>query len=128
MFNNIYAFVEAAGLDPYCGVYHDIQYGHPALVSDLMEEFRAAVADSLIITLINRKQIGRQHFETADDKIKFTKEGMSVFFEQYRRRINEKVMYKKLKLTYLQIMKQQIWHFMRFLKGEDQQYSGFTNR
>lgn len=41
LFNSLYGFVEAAGLDPYCGFFHEMKYGHPALVSDLMEEFRA---------------------------------------------------------------------------------------
>jgi CRISPR-associated protein Cas1 len=128
LFNNVYAFVEAAGLDPYCGFFHDLKYGHPALVSDLMEEFRAPVADSMVIGLINRKQITEKHFADEEGKIIFNKEGLAIFFEQYRKKINEKFTYKGLKLDFLQIIERQVWHFMRYLKGEDEHYEGYVHR
>jgi CRISP-associated protein Cas1 len=34
--------LQAVGLDPYLGCYHQPRYGRPALALDLMEEFRAA--------------------------------------------------------------------------------------
>lgn len=37
--------LQAVGLDPYLGVYHQPRYGRPALALDLMEEFRPLVAD-----------------------------------------------------------------------------------
>jgi len=128
LFNNVYAFVEAAGLDPYCGYLHELKYGHPALVSDLMEEFRAPVADSLVISLINRRQITADHFTIENDKVIFKKEGLAVFFEQYRRKINEKFNYKGLTLNFLQIIERQVWHFMRYLKGDDEKYEGYVHR
>lgn len=128
LFNNVYAFVEAAGLDPYCGFFHEIKYGHPALVSDLMEEFRAPVADALVMGLINHRQIRPEHFIKEKDKTQFTKDGLAVFFEQYRKKISEKFSYKKMQLNYLQIIERQVWHFMRYLKGEDKQYEGYLLR
>lgn len=127
LFNNVYAFVEAAGLDPYCGYLHELQYGHPALVSDLMEEFRAPVADSLVITMINRKQIRPEHFQQENDKIKITKEGLGIIFEQYRKAVENKLTYKNLKLNYLQIIERQVWQFMQMLKGETDEYEGFRS-
>jgi len=127
LFNNVYAFVEAAGLDPYCGYFHELKYGHPALVSDLMEEFRAPVADALVISLINRKQIVPAHFMKEKDKTVFTKEGLTIFFRQYRKKVTEKFSYKNLKLNYLQIIERQVWHFMRVLKQEDKKYEGYRS-
>jgi len=128
VFNNIYAFVEASGLDPYCGFFHELKYGHPALVSDLMEEFRAPLADALVITLINHKQIVPRHFSVEKDKVVFGKEGLAIFFEQYRKKVTTKFGYNNMQLNFLQIMERQVWHFMRVLKGEDKQYAGYVHR
>ncbi|MCL6633313.1 MAG: type I-C CRISPR-associated endonuclease Cas1c [Alicyclobacillus herbarius] len=55
--------VESVGLDPQIGFLHMLRPGRPSLALDLMEEFRPILADRLAVTLINRKQIGRDHFE-----------------------------------------------------------------
>lgn len=45
--------IAAVGLNPYLGVYHADRQGHAALVSDLMEEWRPAVADRLVLEAID---------------------------------------------------------------------------
>ena len=41
------------GFDPYHGFFHVGRHGKPSLALDLMEEFRAVIADSVVLTLIN---------------------------------------------------------------------------
>lgn len=59
------AAVRAAGLDPYLGVLHEAGRGRCALSLDLMEEFRPAV-DGLVLTLLNRGQLGPEDFGPPD--------------------------------------------------------------
>ena len=47
----------AAGLDPAVGYLHVDRPGRPSLALDLMEEFRPALADRLVLALINRGQV-----------------------------------------------------------------------
>jgi CRISP-associated protein Cas1 len=54
LFYNIYAIVRARGLSPYVGMLHALRQGHPALCSDLIEELRAPVVDSLVTGLLNK--------------------------------------------------------------------------
>jgi CRISPR-associated protein Cas1 len=54
LFYNIYALVRARGLSPYVGMLHSLRQGHPALCSDLIEELRAPVVDSLVTGLLNK--------------------------------------------------------------------------
>jgi len=122
LFNNIYAFVEAAGLDPYCGLLHEISYGHPALVSDLMEEFRAPVADSFVIQLVNKKIITPNYFFKDDNKLRIDKQGLALFFNEYRIHIETKFLHKEMQLNYLQIIERQVQYFVRLLKGEESNY------
>jgi CRISPR-associated protein Cas1 len=49
--------LEGVGLDPQAGFLHADRSGRPSLALDLMEEFRAYIADRLVLSLINRRQI-----------------------------------------------------------------------
>ncbi|MFZ0390379.1 MAG: CRISPR-associated endonuclease Cas1, partial [Calditrichia bacterium] len=71
LFNNIFALVESTGMDPYAGFYHQSRYGHPALISDLMEPFRARVVDQFVIGLINNQLILAEHFVKSGKSFQF---------------------------------------------------------
>lgn len=60
------AALESVGLDPQVGFLHALRPGRPALALDLMEEFRATVADRIALALVNRRQLTPQHFEARE--------------------------------------------------------------
>lgn len=62
LMNDCRSALEVAGLDPQLGFLHAVRPGRAALALDLMEEFRAVMADRLVLTLINRGQIGKNDF------------------------------------------------------------------
>ena len=56
LFYNVYAMLRSRGLHPHVGIFHALRPGHPALCSDLMEEFRAPIVDATVLALIHRRQ------------------------------------------------------------------------
>src|SRR5204863_1478568 len=50
------------GFDPYHGFFHVGRHGKPSLALDLMEEFRAIIADSVVLTLINNEALTDRDF------------------------------------------------------------------
>lgn len=56
--------LQGVGLDPYVGFLHKDRPGRPSLALDMLEEFRAAWADRLVLTLINRQQVQLKDFDT----------------------------------------------------------------
>lgn len=62
LMNDCRSALEAVGLDPQQGFLHAVRPGRAALALDLMEEFRAVVADRLALTLINRGQVKAADF------------------------------------------------------------------
>lgn len=62
LMNRVYAAVRVAGLDPYPGFLHALDYGRYSLVLDLMEEFRTIIADSLALSLFNLKILKKDDF------------------------------------------------------------------
>lgn len=61
LMNDCRSALEAVGLDPQIGFLHAVRPGRAALALDLMEEFRA-FADRLVLSLVNRGQIGGRDF------------------------------------------------------------------
>lgn len=62
LMNDVRSAVESVGLDPQIGFLHAVRPGRAALALDLMEEFRPLLADRLVLTLINRRQIAAADF------------------------------------------------------------------
>ena len=54
LWNHLLSLIELQGLDPYSACLHQGSERHAALASDLLEEFRAPIVDSLTLYLINR--------------------------------------------------------------------------
>lgn len=57
LWNHLLALIEIEGLDPYSACLHQGSERHAALASDLIEEFRAPIVDSLVLQLVNTKVI-----------------------------------------------------------------------
>lgn len=64
--HDVVGALEGVGLDPAVGSLHRDRPGRPGLALDLMEEFRAAIADRLALTLVNRRQVTDRGFTTSE--------------------------------------------------------------
>jgi CRISPR-associated protein Cas1 len=62
--NDMVSALEGVGLDPAVGFLHVDRPGRPSFALDLVEEFRTLVADRLVLSLINLKQVQADGFET----------------------------------------------------------------
>ena len=54
--------LEAHGLDPQVGFLHADRPGRASLALDLMEELRPVLADRLVLSLVNRRQLAPADF------------------------------------------------------------------
>ena len=69
LINRVYAAIRIAGLDPYPGVLHQSDYGRQALPLDLVEEFRAVLADTLTLSLFNLRTLQERDFERIEQPV-----------------------------------------------------------
>ena len=65
--NTITSALETVGLDPYVGYLHTDRPGRASLSLDLIEEFRAVLADRFVLSLINRKMITGKEFKKQEN-------------------------------------------------------------
>jgi CRISPR-associated protein Cas1 len=63
--HDVRSALETVGLDPAVGFLHRDRPGRSGLALDIMEEFRPVIADRLVLSLINRKQIKKNGFTKA---------------------------------------------------------------
>src|SRR5207253_8546418 len=74
------------GFDPYCGFFHAGRHGKPSLALDLMEEFRAIIADSVVLTLINNGTVTPKDVLVWREACQLTEDGRKRFFAAYEQR------------------------------------------
>jgi len=63
--HDVRSSLETVGLDTAVGFLHRDRPGRHGLALDLIEEFRPVIADRLVLSLINRKQVGKKGFTKA---------------------------------------------------------------
>lgn len=86
------AALESVGLDPAVGYLHADRPGRPSLALDLIEEFRPFFADRLVLSLINRRQLGIKNFRTVDNGATLlTEEGRKTVLVAYQERKRDEI-------------------------------------
>lgn len=120
----------AVGLDPFLGVMHQPRYGRPALALDLMEEFRPLIADSVAISMINRSEVNRGDFIISAAGVSLDEQGRRAFWESYCRRMETEVAHPHFgyRMPYRRMLEVQVRQMWRFVRGEANNYIGFTTR
>lgn len=66
LFRNIIGAIERRGLHPYFAYMHKLRFGHAALASDLIEEYRAPLIDKTVIDLVNEGEVSISDFYRND--------------------------------------------------------------
>lgn len=125
------AACEGVGLDPQVGYLHALRPGRPALALDLAEEFRSAICDRLVLTLINRRQIQADDFDVRPGGAVMLKdEGRRRFLEAYQRRKQEEVTHPVLqqRLPVGLLPHVQARLLARFLRGDAADYVPYALR
>lgn len=59
--------LEGVGLDPAAGFLHRLRPGRPSLALDLMEELRPPLADRLVLSMLNRRELGPKDFRMMEN-------------------------------------------------------------
>jgi len=86
------SFINAVGLDPDLGIFHETRYARPALTLDLMEEFRAPVADRLALFLNNNRILGVNDFCSDPEKgVRLSEKALKRYLVEYEKFITKEI-------------------------------------
>ncbi|GAB1538433.1 hypothetical protein NUACC21_10940 [Scytonema sp. NUACC21] len=123
---NIYSFVQAVGLHTHFGNLHVPRDNHPALVSDLIEEFRALVVDSLVVYVINSKIFTPEDFTPPDERggVYLFPDALKKFLKHWEERLQTEVTHPHTgyKVSYRRCIELQVREYVSSLMGEIEPY------
>lgn len=112
LFNNVLSLILAEGLNPYLGNLHRNDRKELHLASDLMEEFRSPIVDSLVLTLINQQVIKSDDFVTSEQNggVYLTDSGRKRFLKEFEERICSKTQHPDVmtQVTYRRAIQLQV--------------------
>lgn len=79
----------ACGLDPHTGFLHSPERNKPALALDLCEEFRAPVADSVVLGAFNNGELSGKDFSGVLGAVSLRDKGRRQLIAAYERRVSQ---------------------------------------
>jgi len=120
--------LEGVGLDPCVGFLHADRPGRPSLALDLMEEFRAVLADRLVFSLINRKQVqGKDFNDSSGGAVVMTDTARKTVLTAWQQRKQTELQHpyleEKCKIGLLPHLQAQL--LARYLRGDLDAYPPF---
>ncbi len=103
LYQTAFAAITSVGLDPYLGFFHQPKYNHAALASDLIEPFRAQVADHVVLKLMTNPQF--QEMAKKDGCVgRFPSEIIKMLRDGYKERLHQLRQEKDEKIDHLRII------------------------
>lgn len=126
--NDVRSALETVGLDPQVGFLHQLRPGRPSLALDLMEEFRAYLADRIMLNLINLKQVTKKDFEIRESgEVRMSDEARKTVLTAYQKRKQEEITHPFLgeKMTIGLLPHIQAQLLARYIRGDISAYPPF---
>lgn len=128
LFYNVLSLLRLQGLNPHVGFLHPIRMGHPALVSDMVEEFRAVIVDAVVLNLVVNQRISLKDFTIASDDsaCQINRATRRRFIEALEKKMNSAITHPNsgLKLDYRRLIAHQAKHLASVIRGKTSAYKG----
>ena len=133
LFYNLYSFIRARGLNPHLGFLHPPRAGHPALVSDVIEEFRALIVDSLVWNFVLNHRLAPDQFTlptSSGESCRMNDAARRCFIREMEKKLNTPVKHPRTgeRLDYRRCMEHQINHLAAVIRGTEPRYLPMTSR
>lgn len=124
---DIYGAVVSKGLHPYAGFVHKDKHGHPALVSDLIEEWRAVIVDALVMSLLNQNIFSVNDFIRSDVNtgVYLSREASKLFLKEYQKKLRVQTSYISAdieKMSFRSAIQYQVNALAKAVEQNDLQY------
>jgi CRISPR-associated protein Cas1 len=122
--------VAACGLDPHVGFLHSSNRNKPALALDLMEEFRAPLADAVVISVINNGELAPADFSDALGSWRLRDSGRKALLANYERRLATLFTHPVFgyRITWRRAIEVQARLVLGVIDGSQPRYIGITTR
>ena len=127
LYHTVLAHIRRRGLSPWLGALHARSAGHPALASDLMEEFRAPLIDQIVIQALRQKQLTQadfSHSPQSSQPCRLQPEARKRFIALIEARLNSRQKHPRTGhlSDWQRIIQFQVYHYARVISGDEPVY------
>ncbi|HEY0753923.1 MAG TPA: type I-D CRISPR-associated endonuclease Cas1d [Ktedonobacteraceae bacterium] len=128
--SQIASTLASVGFDPYIGYLHSSRYGKPALALDLLEEFRPVIVDSVVLNLLNNRQLAPADFRQELNSYQMTDATKRLFLQKFEERMQETITHPVFgyKVSYRRCIELQSRLLGKYLTEETRTYTPFAVR
>jgi len=124
--------IRRQGLDPYLGTLHAIRPGHAALASDLIEEFRAPIVDTVVLHTALSQRLCPDDFVIDDDTpaCLLNEHARRTFVGDLNTKLRSSLIHPvaRIKMDYHRAMMWQVHHYRQVVEGKMLVYEPFLMR
>jgi CRISP-associated protein Cas1 len=129
LWNHLLSLIELQGLDPYYACLHQSSERHAALASDLVEEFRSPIVDSLVLYLVNRRMMDvGEDFESAAGGVYLSGTGRRKYLRAFLQRMEERIQMETGEQPRWDLLNQQVRSYKRFVYDPSLGYQPYLIR
>ena len=122
--NEIYGKLEGKGLNPYFGILHKDREKHPTLASDLMEEWRAVLIDSIAMSMFNGHEFNKTDFvkDESTGAVTLEKSGFKTFLGKLENKLhadNNYLTYVDYRVSFRRAIDLQVNQLCKAIESDD---------
>lgn len=125
LFNTLHTLVERRGLNPWLGTLHASNGRHPALVSDLMEEFRAPVVDAVAVNaLLHALEPADFIHGDGEHPCRLSDSACKRYIQWLQNKFRAGLLHPRSgqRIDHHRLMQGQVYHYARVVVGEEPVY------
>jgi CRISP-associated protein Cas1 len=127
----VYTAVNITGLDVAVGFFHEYKNHRPALALDLMEEFRALIADQVIFDMVNHNMVSSSDFHNDDNEkyaVLINNDLRKKIIKKFETRISTPIMYNGENISYRRLLEYKARELVRSIKSDNMHYQAFVQK
>ena len=130
LFNNAFSLIRLTGLNTHAAFLHSERSGHPALASDVIEEFRALTVDAVVLNLIFNERLTPDDFEQHEQGCRINAQARKIFIKAFEDKLNSQLKRAngEARFSYRQCMDQQLQKLATTIRDSTQPYTPFLVR
>jgi CRISPR-associated protein Cas1 len=120
LYSNMLTLVRRRGLNAHLGHLHSPHHGQPALVSDLVEEFRPLVVDAVVLRLLLSGDPAPEHFKLEEGMCRLSAHARSRLVGALEDKLNTALIHPLAgsRMDYRRAMQYQVQLYARVVLGE----------
>jgi len=127
VYSTVLSEIYKTQLNPLVSFLHEPGTKRFSLSLDLAEVFKPLIADRLIFTLLNRRQLSERHFTKKGNVCWLSEGGRKTFVKEFDQRLGITIKHRKLgrKVSYRRLIRLECYKLIKHLLGQEQ-YKGFV--